>query len=103
MTEVSNSGQDSNAIRQQQFQDSSKILHDSLDGYQKSQFNAQRDEYKEAMKDAFNVLKQTSSSAANSQLQKMKQDMDKFNTDSSPKNLEQLQKDLQQIDELNKE
>ena len=75
------------------------LFQKTLEEYQQSELPAQKEKYKDVMGKAMLVIQETAAKFLSQELQKQQQgiekDYEKFIANSSPENLNKLQKDLQ--------
>ena len=75
-----------------------KLFQESLDEYQKSTLEAQKEKYRDVMEKAMEVIRETAAQCLSQELQKeeknLQKDYSNFMSNPSPTNLQKLQQDL---------
>jgi molecular chaperone DnaK (HSP70) len=89
-------------LYKQEFEKAVNLFQKSLSAYDKSQMQQQKDEFKNVMKKALQVIHQTIQQVASREVAQKKQaqldhDYQSFLKSDSPKNIEQLNKDLNDL------
>jgi len=89
-------------LYKQEFEQAVNLFQKSLSAYSHSQIQQQKDEFKDVMKKALLVIHQTIRQVASGQIAQEKQaqldhDYQKFLAHDTPKNIEQLNQDLNEL------
>ena len=75
------------------------LFQETLQAYQKSQIEAQKEQYKDVMEKALQIIRETAAQCLSKEMQKeentLEKDYQKFVADPSPDNLNKLSSDLQ--------
>ena len=99
MTDIEGITPQARAIYKEECVRGTSLFQKTLQEYQKSQLDAQKEQYKDVMEKALQIIRETAAQCLNQEMQKeemqLEKDYQQFIANPSPENLKMLNDDLQ--------